>query len=109
MSYVLLRNIAFGLRSLFRSKQVDRELNEELGTYLDIAASEKFQQGMSRRIHQERRSSVRGQEVRPNLCAELEDLFLCSGEEFAAGRCTRRVPRLSEFMRFRCLAGSQNQ
>src|SRR5437879_12383491 len=44
----LLRNIATGLRSLFRRKQVDRELNEELGTYLEMAAAEKMRQGMSR-------------------------------------------------------------
>src|SRR5260370_25848710 len=44
----LLRNIATGLRSLFRREQVDRELNEELGTYLEMAAAEKMKQGMSR-------------------------------------------------------------
>jgi hypothetical protein len=45
----LLRNIASGLRSLFRKEQVDRELNEELGTYLEMAAAEKMRQGLSRR------------------------------------------------------------
>src|SRR5579863_2604664 len=45
----LLRNIATGLRSLFRSEQVDRELNEELGVYLEMAAEEKMKQGMSRK------------------------------------------------------------
>src|SRR5258708_27367758 len=44
----LLRNLASGLRSLFRKEQVDRELNEELGTYLEMAAAEKMKQGMSR-------------------------------------------------------------
>ncbi|MGC2526944.1 MAG: permease prefix domain 1-containing protein, partial [Candidatus Acidiferrum sp.] len=44
----LLRNIATGLRSLFRREQVDRELNEELGTYLEMAAAEKMKQGKSR-------------------------------------------------------------
>src|SRR4029077_9282299 len=44
-----LRNIASGLRSLFRKEQVDRELNEELGTYLEMAAAEKSAQGMSPR------------------------------------------------------------
>src|SRR5438105_10964911 len=44
----LLRNITSGLRSLFRKEQVDRELNEELGTYLEMAAAEKMRQGMSR-------------------------------------------------------------
>ncbi len=44
----LLRNITSGLRSLFRKDQVDRELNEELGGYLEMAAPEKMKQGMSR-------------------------------------------------------------
>src|SRR6266403_5546283 len=43
----LLRNITSGLRSLFRKDQVGRELNEELGTYLEMAADEKMKQGMS--------------------------------------------------------------
>jgi len=45
----LLRNIATGLRSLFRREQVDRELNEELGAYLEMEAAEKMNQGMSRK------------------------------------------------------------
>jgi hypothetical protein len=31
-----LRNITSGLRSLFRKNQVDRELDEELGAYLEM-------------------------------------------------------------------------
>src|SRR3981189_371776 len=45
----LLRNITSGLRSLFRKEQVDRELNEELGAYLEMEAAEKMKQGRSRR------------------------------------------------------------
>jgi hypothetical protein len=45
----LLRNITRGLRSLFRKEQVDQELNEELGAYLEMAAEEKMKQGMSRK------------------------------------------------------------
>src|SRR5467141_5212868 len=45
----LLRNITSGLRSLFRNEQVDRELNEELGAYLEMEAAEKMKQGMSRK------------------------------------------------------------
>src|SRR6266481_2713569 len=44
----LLRHITSGLRSLFRMDQVDKELNEELGSYLEMAAEEKMKQGMSR-------------------------------------------------------------
>ena len=41
----LLRNVAHGLRSLFRKEQVDRELDEELGGYLEMAAEEKMKHG----------------------------------------------------------------
>src|SRR6266850_5015316 len=44
----LLRNITSGLRSLFRKERVDRELDEELGAYLEMAAAEKMREGMSR-------------------------------------------------------------
>ena len=44
----LLRNVVSGLRSLFRKEQVNRELAEELGEYLEMAADEKMKQGMSR-------------------------------------------------------------
>ena len=43
-----LRNITSGLRSLFQKKQVDRDLNEELSAYLEMAAEEKIKDGMSR-------------------------------------------------------------
>ena len=43
----LLRNITSGLRSLFRKEQVDRELDEELGAYLEMAAAEKMKDGLS--------------------------------------------------------------
>jgi macrolide transport system ATP-binding/permease protein len=44
----LLRNIASGLRSLFRKEQVDQELDEELRGFLELAVDEKMKQGMSR-------------------------------------------------------------
>jgi predicted permease len=44
----LLRNLGSGLRSLFRKEQVNRQLDEELGEYLEMAADEKMKQGMSR-------------------------------------------------------------
>ena len=44
----LLRNLGSGLRSLFRKEEVNRELDEELGEYLEMAADEKMKQGMSR-------------------------------------------------------------
>src|SRR2546421_11148955 len=45
----LLRNVAVGLRSLFRKERVDRELDEELCGFLEMAAEEKIKQGMSRK------------------------------------------------------------
>jgi hypothetical protein len=45
----LLRTVARGLRSLFRKEQVDRELDEELGAYLEMAAAEKMKDGLSRK------------------------------------------------------------
>src|SRR5712664_1234029 len=45
----LLRNIASGLRSLFRKEQVSHELDEELNAFLEMAAEEKMKEGMSRK------------------------------------------------------------
>jgi predicted permease len=45
----LLRNIASGLRSLFRKAQFDLELDEELREYFEMAIAEKMKQGMSRK------------------------------------------------------------
>lgn len=42
------RNVARGLRSLFRKKQVSRELDEELNGFLEMAAEAKVNGGMSR-------------------------------------------------------------
>jgi len=44
----LLRNIASGLRSLFRKEQVSQELDEELNGFLEMAAEEKMKQGINR-------------------------------------------------------------
>ena len=44
-----LRNMAAGLRSLFRKKQVTEELDEELNGFLEMAAEEKTKHGMSRK------------------------------------------------------------
>src|ERR1700676_5086657 len=45
----LLRSMASGLRSLFRKKRVENDLDEELRNFLDLAAQAKMQQGMSRK------------------------------------------------------------
>jgi predicted permease len=45
----LLRNVTSGLRGLFRREQVDRELDEELHSFLESAVEEKMKQGMRRK------------------------------------------------------------
>jgi hypothetical protein len=45
----ILRSFAGGLRSLFRMEQVGHELDEELNSFLEMAAEEKVRQGMSRK------------------------------------------------------------
>ena len=37
-----LRNLAGGLRGLFRKEEVEREMDEELREYLDAAVNEKM-------------------------------------------------------------------
>jgi macrolide transport system ATP-binding/permease protein len=44
----VLRNIASGLRSLFRKERIGQELDEELNVFLEMAAEEKIKEGMSR-------------------------------------------------------------
>jgi putative ABC transport system permease protein len=43
----LMRNVAAGLRTLFRKEQADAELDEEVHDYLDAAVAEKIRRGMS--------------------------------------------------------------
>jgi predicted permease len=45
----LLRNFVSGFRALFRREQVDRELDEELRAYVEMASDQKMKQGMSRK------------------------------------------------------------
>src|SRR5258707_9587043 len=45
----LLTSLLQGLRSLFRKEQVNKELDEELNGFLEMAAEEKMKQGMSRK------------------------------------------------------------
>src|SRR5215472_9793072 len=58
------RNIAGGLRSLFRKKQVNQELDEELNGFLEMAAEEKMKDGMGRK---DARRSVRLEHGNPEL------------------------------------------
>ena len=42
----LLRNLTGGLRALFRKKQAEQEMDEELRGYLDAAVQDKMRAGM---------------------------------------------------------------
>src|SRR5713101_2412414 len=44
----MLRNVAAGLRALWRREHAERELDEEVRAYLEMAAEEKMRRGMSR-------------------------------------------------------------
>ncbi len=44
----LLKNLMAGLRGLLRKEQMERDMNEELGEFLDAATKEKMRGGMSR-------------------------------------------------------------
>jgi hypothetical protein len=64
----VLRNMATGLRSLFRKERVEGELDEELRGFLDMAAEEKMKEGMSskdalRAVRLERGSLVGSKEI----------------------------------------------
>jgi hypothetical protein len=43
----ILRNLASGLRTLFRKKEMEQEMDEELRGYLDAAVKDKMRSGMS--------------------------------------------------------------
>ena len=63
----MLRTLADGLRSLFQKRKVERELDEELQTYLEMAVNDKMQTGLThnealRAVRLERGSSERAKE-----------------------------------------------
>src|SRR6266404_5877457 len=45
----LLRSLSEGFRSLFRKERVEKELDEELRGFLEMAAEEKIRKGMNRK------------------------------------------------------------
>src|SRR5438067_2662843 len=76
----LLRNMASGLRSLLRKEQVNKELDEELNGFLEMAAEEKMKQGMNRK---EALRAVRLE--RGNLEVTKEVVRSASWESFVEG------------------------
>jgi predicted permease len=81
----LLRNITSGLRSLFRKDQVDRELNEELGAYLEMEAAEKMKQGMSRK------DALREVRLERGSLEVTKELVRSGGWEFFVETCLHDV------------------
>src|SRR5258707_1192932 len=77
----LFRNFASGLRSLFRKNQVDRELDEELGAYLEMEAAEKMRQGVSPK------DAVRAVRLERGSLEVTKELVRSGGWEFFVETC----------------------
>src|SRR5580658_5547025 len=77
----LLRNIATGLRSLVRRNKVNRELDEELSAYLEMAAVEKMKLGMSRK------EALRAVRLEQGTLELTRELIRSGGWEFFVATC----------------------
>ena len=92
----LFRHITSGLRALFQKERFDRELDEELRAYQEMAAEEKVKQGMSR---QEALRAIRLEQGSRELTKEVvrsgswEAILETFWQDFRfAGRILRRSP-----------------
>src|SRR5438270_11005978 len=81
----LFRNFAIGLRSLFRKNQVDQELDEELGAYLEMEAAEKMRQGVSRK------DALREVRLERGSLEVTKELVRSGGWEFFVETCWHDV------------------
>src|SRR5215467_1810910 len=81
----LLRNIARGLRSLFRKEQVGQELDEELRAYQEMAADEKMKDGMSRN------EALRAVRLERGSLEVSKEIVQSGGWEFFVETCWRDV------------------
>src|SRR6266550_3209574 len=79
----LLRNLSDGLRSLFRREQVDRELDEELRAYQDIAAEGKMTDGITRR------EALRAVRLERGSLEVSKEIIRSGGWEFFVETCWR--------------------
>src|SRR2546430_16893598 len=77
----LFRNVAIGLRSLFRKNQVDLELDEELGAYLEMEAAEKMRHGVSRK------DALREVRLERGSLAVTKEIVRSGGWEFFVETC----------------------
>src|ERR1700683_3214185 len=92
----LIPSLAAGLRSWFRKEQVDRELDEELTGFLEMATEEKIKSGMSR---EDARREVRLEMGSPEVAKEIvgaagwESLVETSWQDLRfAARMLRKSP-----------------
>ena len=81
----LLRNITSGLRSLFRKDRVDRELDEELRAYQDMAAEEKMKDGMTRK------EALRAVRLERGSLEVSKEIVRSGGWEFFVETCWQDV------------------
>jgi len=81
----LLRNLASGIRTLFRKEHVDRELDEELRAYQEMAAEEKMRGGMSRR------EALRAVRLERGSVEVSKEIVRSGGWEFFVETCWRDV------------------
>src|SRR5256886_462951 len=81
----LLRNITSGLRSLFQKEQVDRELDEELRAYQEMAAEEKMKQGMSPK------DALRAVRLERGSLEITKEVVRSGGWEFFVETCWRDI------------------
>src|SRR5207253_2792082 len=81
----LFRNIATGLRSLVRRNKVNRELDEELDAYLEMAAVEKMKLGMSRK------EALRAVRLEQGTLELTREVVRSGGWEFFMETCWRDV------------------
>lgn len=92
----VLRNIASGIRSLFQKKRADRELDEELRGFMEMATEESMKQGRSqkdalRAVRLERGSLAAAKEVVHS--AGWESLLETSWQDLRYGlRLLRKSP-----------------
>jgi|ERR1700722_16897376 len=84
----LLRNLSDGLRSLFRKERVDREFDEELSAFLEMAAQEKMKLGMTRK------DALRAVRLERGNLEVTKEVVRSAGWEFLWGRAGRTCTSL---------------
>jgi predicted permease len=89
----LLRNITSGLRSLFRKEQVDRELDDELRAYQEMATEEKMKQGMNPN------AALRAVRLERGSVEIAKEIVRSGGWEFFVETCWRDLRFASRTLR----------